>query len=80
MVIQRAVDEGIFPPGTHSHGIFCILLTAILGASMSRLSDRNIPGEDADSLARDTLEAALTGLRAGFPRTFLPVSCEHIGD
>ena len=33
-----------------------------------RLCDRLAPGEDADALARDTLEAALTGLRAGHPR------------
>ena len=32
-----------------------------------RLCERLAPGEDADALARDTLEAALTGLRAGFP-------------
>ena len=31
-----------------------------------RLCDRLAPGEDADALARDTLEAALTGLRTGF--------------
>ena len=79
-VIQHAVETGIFPPGTHPDAVFRILLTAIMGASISRLCDRAVPGEDGDALARDTLEAALTGLRTGFPKTFQPLSCDHVGD
>ena len=80
MVIQHAVEEGIFPPGTHPDAVFRILITAIHGAAVGRLSDRSQPGEDVDSLARDTLEAALTGLRRGFPKTFHPVPCIHDED
>jgi AcrR family transcriptional regulator len=77
MVIQRAVEEGIFPPATHPEAVFRILFTAIHGAAVVRLSDRAMPGEDSDALARDTLEAALTGLRTGFPKTFHPVPCRY---
>jgi AcrR family transcriptional regulator len=80
MVIQRAVEEGIFPRDTHPDAVFRILITAIHGAAVGRLSDRSQPGEDSDALARDTLEAALTGLRTGFSRTFHPVPCTQVED
>ena len=40
-------------------------MAAVHGVAVMRLCERLSPGEDADALARDTLEAALTGLRAG---------------
>ena len=70
--IQRAIDAGHFPPGTNPGTVFRILATAIHGAAVGQLCGRVMPGEDADALARDTLEAALTGLRTGFPTTFVP--------
>jgi AcrR family transcriptional regulator len=79
-VIQRAVDSGIFPAGTHPDAVFRILLTAIIGAAVGRLCDRVEPGEDADALARDTIEAALAGLRAGFAKTFHPACRDRAGD
>jgi AcrR family transcriptional regulator len=79
--IQRAVDGGHFPAGSHPDAIARVLLTAILGAAVGRLCHRVMPGEDPDALARDTLEAALTGLRTGFPTTFVPMQCaESISD
>jgi len=75
--IQRAIDAGHFPPGSHPDAIFRILVTAIHGAAVSRLCHRVVPGEDADALARDTLEAALTGLRTGFRTTFVPMACSE---
>jgi AcrR family transcriptional regulator len=69
--IQRAIDAGQFPAGSHPDGIARVLMTAMLGAAVGRLCHRGVPGEDADALARDTLEAALTGLRAGSPTTFV---------
>lgn len=80
LVIRHAVDQGIFPAGTHPDAVFRILLAAIHGAAVIRLCDRLMPGEDADGLARDALEAALTGLRTGFPKTFHPVPCNHVED
>jgi AcrR family transcriptional regulator len=73
-MIQRAVDAGHFPAGSHPDVIARVLLTATLGAAVGRLCHRGVPGEDADALARDTLEAALVGLRTGFPITFNPTT------
>jgi AcrR family transcriptional regulator len=72
--IQRAIDAGLFPAGSHPHAIFRILATAIQGAAVGRLCQRGVPLEDTDALARDTLEAALAGLRAGSPVTLRPIS------
>jgi AcrR family transcriptional regulator len=63
--IQRAIDVGAFPEGMTPNTVFRILLTAVHGAAAMRLCDRMAQGENADVLARDTLEAALQGLRAG---------------
>jgi AcrR family transcriptional regulator len=71
-LIQQAVDTGEFAAGTDPHAVFRILLAAIHGATTMRLCNRLEPGEDGDGLARDTLEAAIVGLRAGFPKTFHP--------
>jgi AcrR family transcriptional regulator len=73
--LQRAIDEGVFPPGTDSHLVFRILIATTIGAAVARLCGRVAPGEDSDALARDTIEAALTGLRAGFPKSSVPSSC-----
>jgi hypothetical protein len=71
--IQRAIDAGVFPAGSHPDVIARILMTSIFGAAVGRLCQRVVPGEDADALARDTLEATLTGLRTGIPTTFIPI-------
>ena len=80
--IQRAIDAGLFPASTQHHAVFRILVAATTGAAVARLCGRVPPGEDSDALARDTLEAALTGLRTGFPATFGPTtSCaESLSD
>jgi AcrR family transcriptional regulator len=75
-MIQRAVEDGHFPQGTNPHAVFRILSAAVVGAAVLQLCNRLAPGEDPDALARDTLEAAITGLRTGFPMSFHPVSCE----
>jgi AcrR family transcriptional regulator len=74
-VIQRAIDAGYFPAGTHADGVFRILMTATFGASVRRLCDRLAPHEDGDILARETLDATLAGLRAGSPTTHYPDPC-----
>jgi hypothetical protein len=72
-LVQEAVDED-FPPGTHPDAVFRVLTAAIHRVATLRLCNRLTPGEDADALAGDTLEVALTGPRAGFPRLFVPNS------
>ena len=74
-LIRQAVDEGQLPQGTEPHTVFRILSTAMIGAAVVQLSARFAPGEDPDALARDTLEAALTGLRTGFPHSFQSKAC-----
>ena len=73
--IQRAVDQGLLPKGTDPEWAFTILLAAVQGAAVMRLCERVAPGTNTDGVARDTLEAALTGLRTGFPATFTPGPC-----
>jgi hypothetical protein len=66
--IQRAIDAGACPRETPPHAVFRLLLTATHGAAALRVCDRLAPGEDADALARATIEAVLLGLRAGAGR------------
>jgi AcrR family transcriptional regulator len=73
--IQSVVDAGYFPPGTDADSVFRILMAAIHGVAVMRLCERPAPAENADALARDTLEAAIAGLRAGITHTFRPAPC-----
>lgn len=74
--IQSVIDEGLFPTGTQADAVFRILVAAIHGVAVMRLCGRLNPKDDADALARDTLEATLTGLRAGIRHTFQSEPCE----
>jgi AcrR family transcriptional regulator len=75
-LIQQAVDAGEFPPGTRPDAVFQILAASVHGVAVMRLCDRLPPGENADNLARDTLNATLAGLQAGIPQTFTPERCD----
>jgi AcrR family transcriptional regulator len=75
-LIEQSIDRGDFPAGSNSEVIFRVLMAAVQGISTMRLCDRLVPGEDADALAYATLEAALTGLRAGFLHSYTPTRCE----
>jgi AcrR family transcriptional regulator len=66
--IGRAMLDGAVPSGTSSHAVFRLLLTAAHGAAALRLCDRLAPGEDADALARATIDAVIIGLKAGAGR------------
>jgi AcrR family transcriptional regulator len=63
--LQKAIDAGAFPAGTTPECVFTVALTSVHGAATMNLCDRLAHGEDADALARLTLDTALTGLRAG---------------
>ena len=75
-LIEQSIARGDFPSGSDSEVIFRVLMAAVQGISTMRLCDRLAPGEDADALAYATLEAALTGLRAGFLHSYSPPRCE----
>ena len=74
-IIKRGIDQGVFPSGTNPDVAFHILWAAIHGPATAALCDRLAPDEDPDALARDTLETAIAGLRAGVPTTFAPSKC-----
>ena len=74
-VIQRAIDAGLFPAGTDARGALLVLVAAVHGAAVLRLCDRLAHTESGDALARDTLEAAIAGLRAGITQTFRADPC-----
>jgi AcrR family transcriptional regulator len=69
-LIRRAIDAGDFPADCDPEVVFRVLLASVQGVAAMRLCDRLVPGEDADGLARITLEAALTGLRKGFDHSY----------
>jgi len=74
-VIKRGIDAGLFPSDTDSDVAFHILWAAVHGAATIAVCDRLAPDENPDALARDTLEAAIAGLRAGIRTTFTPSEC-----
>jgi AcrR family transcriptional regulator len=74
-VIKRGVDEGLFPSDTNPDVAFHILWAAVHGPATVAVCDRLAPDENPDALARDTLEAAIAGLRAGIRTTFTPSKC-----
>ena len=76
-LIQDAVDHGELATGTDPHAVFRILFAAIHGAATMRICNRLEAGEDGDALAKDALEAAITGLRTGFPQIYHPGSFDH---
>jgi hypothetical protein len=74
-LIQRGIDAGLFPSDTDSDVAFHILWAAVHGPATIAVCDRLAPDENPDALARDTLEAAIAGLRAGIRTTFTPSQC-----
>lgn len=74
-IIQKAIDAGEFAGGASPHMVFRVLSAAIHGVAVIRLCERVHPGENIDALAHDTLEAALSGLRAGFTHKYSSDSC-----
>jgi len=77
--IQQAIESGAFPAGTEPNAVFRVLLTSLHGAATLRLCDRLADPQNADALARITLDTALLGLRAGSGiTTDLSFECSHI--
>lgn len=70
--IRSAIDSKDFPAGSSPEVIVRVLMVTMQGICMARLCDRMAPGEDPDALAEVTLDAALAGLRSGFPHSYAP--------
>ena len=77
-VVQRCIDTGVFAAGTRPDAAFHILWAATHGPATIALCGRLSPGEDADALARDAIETALAGLKAGVRTTFVPEQCHSL--
>ncbi len=77
--LRRAAEAGALPADTNPEVAFHILWTAVHGPTAIALCDRLAPDEDAELLVRDTLEAALAGLRAGIRTTFIPTGLHACG-
>ena len=75
--IRQAIEAGACPADTPPDTVFRLLLTAIHGAATLRLCDRLAPGEDADVLARATIDVVLAGLQAGSGRNVNLPLCIH---
>jgi AcrR family transcriptional regulator len=69
-MIQTAIDAGQLPPSIKPPAAIHVLFAAVHGAALMSLCERMAHGESGDALVRDTLNAALAGLRAGSPVTF----------
>jgi hypothetical protein len=77
--IRACMELGDFPPDTVPEVAFHILWAAMHGVAMIGLYGMFAPGEDPDALARDTFEAALTGLRTGIRTTFAAADLGKVG-
>jgi AcrR family transcriptional regulator len=77
-VIRRCIDLGVFAQGTDPDAAFHVLWTATHGPAVIALSERLSPNEDPDALARDAIETALAGLKAGVRTTFVPDRCHSL--
>ena len=75
--IRQAIDAGACPPDTEPQTVFRLLLTAVHGAATLNLCERLAPGEDADVLARATIDTVLIGLQAGAGRHIHLPLCVH---
>jgi AcrR family transcriptional regulator len=70
--IQKAIDAGSFPRSLNPDAAMHVLWAALVGPAVVGIRHRTCSTEDYDALARDVLEAVMTGLRAGVTTTFVP--------
>lgn len=73
-LFQAAIEAGELPADLNPAVAMHVVWSALMGPCVLRLCERMAPQEDAAALARDVLDTALAGLRAGVRLTFVP--CE----
>jgi AcrR family transcriptional regulator len=64
-VIRIAAERGQFPADTNPHTVSRILMTTMLGVATARLCKRMGGRDGGLALARDMVEVALAGIKAG---------------
>jgi AcrR family transcriptional regulator len=63
--LQACIDAGGLPKALNPAVAVRALMVGVLGVAVLRLSDRLVPGENADLLMADVLNVTLAGLRSG---------------
>jgi AcrR family transcriptional regulator len=63
--VRAAIDSGALPATLDPQIAMRALMVGMLGVALLSLSERLLPGEDADLLAADVLNLTLAGLRSG---------------
>ncbi len=63
--IQTCIDAGALPRSVNPVVAMRLLTLGVLGVAVMRLSERLVPGENADELASDVLNVTLAGLQSG---------------
>jgi AcrR family transcriptional regulator len=64
-LIQFATEQGHFPAGSNPHTISRVFMTTMLGVATARLCKRMGGRDGGQALARDMMEVALAGIKAG---------------
>jgi AcrR family transcriptional regulator len=73
--LQACIDAGALPASLDPQAALRVISAGLLGVAAMRLSDRLGPGESAQDLAHDVLNATLAGLQAvplRFQSTVMP--------
>jgi len=63
--LRACIDAGDLPPSVDPMFAMRALMVGVLGVALVNLSERLLPGENADLLAADVLNLTLAGLRSG---------------
>ena len=63
--LRACIDAGDLPPSVDPMIAMRALMVGVLGVVLVNLSERLLPGENADLLAADVLNLTLAGLRSG---------------
>src|SRR5438270_294833 len=63
--LRACIDAGDLPHTADPHIAMRALMVGVLGVALLNLSERLLPGENADLLAADVLNLTLAGLRSG---------------
>ena len=77
--ILACVERGQFSTGVEPAAAMHVLWAGMLGAASINLARRLAPGEDADALAHDVLEAVLGGFSTTLHTTFVAGDCALSG-